>query len=242
MANILIVENDLSYCIELINVIVKNNRELRLSGIATTVNDALNFIKNDCIDIILINAQIIKEIDIKYLNKYKNSIIILIDNNTKFFSKYYIQTYQTINKKENIDILNKKLNELIIQSRNINDDKNLREIIKDELIYLEYNPSYKGFEYLIETIFLLSNLEGYSSNSLLKNIYPMVAKKFNTSPLNIKYDIRNATEMMCYKCRQSKLSNYLGFDTSDKPKTKTIICAIANNIRKKINKSANLIL
>lgn len=238
MENILIVEKDVNYCIDLINIIIKNHKELKLVGVATTVDDALNCIKNDCIDIILINAEMIKDIDIKYLKKYENSIIILTNSNTKFVCKYYTQSYQIINKQEDIGILNQKLNDLVLKNRKVYNVKDLREIIKDELIHLEYNQTYKGFDYLIETLFLLINLEEYSEDNLSKNIYPIVAKKFDTSPSNVKYNIRNATVTMYFDCPVDKLSNYLGFNVSSKkPKTKTIICIIENNIRKKTNYS-----
>ena len=64
----------------------------------------------------------------------------------------------------------------------------------------------------------------------------MVAKKFKTTPLNVKYNIRNATEAMCYCCKQSKLQQYLGIDFEEIPKVKTIILVIGNNIHKKIHK------
>lgn len=236
MIDILIIEKNLNYCIELINVITKNNKSLRINGITTTINDALNFIKNDCMDIILISAEFFIEPEAINLKKLKNSIIVLIDNKTEKLTKKYTYAYTTFNKKDNINILNTKINELIINTQNFCTDKKLRTLIENELLYLEYNPSYKGFNYLIETILLLNNLKEYSADNLSKDVYPLVAKKFNTTPLNVKYNIRNATEAMYYDCPENKLSTYLKFDISTKPKTKTVICTIENNIRKKINK------
>lgn len=233
MTNILIVEKELNYCIELINIIIQNNRELRLSAIATTASDALNFIKSNWVDIILINAELFAKLDTKYIKNLNDSIIVLTDSKNEKLIKNYTFSYTTFNKEDDINILNIKINDLIINAQKPLTNKKLRTIIEKEILYLGYNPAYKGFNYLIETIFILSNLEEYSADNLSKDIYPIVAKKFNTSPSNIKYNIRNATEAMYYDCPESKLSNYLGFDISTKPKTKTIICAIENNIRKK---------
>lgn len=234
MINILIVEKDLNYSIKLMNNISQSNADVRLSGIATTITSALNIIKNDLIDIILINDEMMKKIKSPYLKKFKNSIIVLTDNTTTKFTQNDTYSYPTINKKDNVITLNKKINDIIIQTRNLYNTKDLRTLITDELTYLGYNPSYKGFQYLVETIYILNNLEDYYDDNLSRDIYPLVAEKFNTSPKNVKYNIRNAIEVMYFDCDENKLSTYLGLDISNKPKTKTMICAIENNIRKKI--------
>ena len=219
MLNILIVEKDLNYCIEIINIVIKNNEKLRLCGIATTIDDALNFIKEGSIDIILINESFLAKLETKRLEKLKKL------------------TYITFSKKYDLETLNIKINKVMVNLRKNDRDKQLKTLIENELLYLGYNPKYKGFNYLIETIFILNNLDKYFSENLSKDIYPLVATKFNTSPDNVKDDIRNATEAMYYDCPESKLSEYLGFDISDIPKPKTVICAIENNIRKKYNYS-----
>ena len=78
--------------------------------------------------------------------------------------------------------------------------------IKDELKYLGYNPKYYGTKYLIDVIYILfkSNDEYYDDN-LKKTVYPIIAKKYKRSVLNIKCNIINATDIMVYECEEKKL-------------------------------------
>ena len=111
--------------------------------------------------------------------------------------------------------------------------------IKDELKYLGYNPKYYGTKYLIDVIYILfkSNDEYYDDN-LKKTVYPIIAKKYKRSVLNIKCNIINATDIMVYECEEKKLIQYLGYYEYVKPGPKKIIEAILNKLRKNFPKNS----
>lgn len=227
MINILIVEKDFNYSRKIINMLSSKNNEIRFCGITTTITETLEFIKSNTIDIILIGSHIMQKTNPTYLNNIKNSIIILSNYDEILSNTHY--SFNSISKKDSISVLNNKINTIVNQNKKIPNIDNLKKIIENELIYLHYNPAYKGFNYLVETILILNNLDDYN---LSKHIYPIVAEKFNTIPENVKYNIRNATEAMYYDCPLETLSAYLGFDISNKPGTKNIIFAVENNIRR----------
>ncbi len=107
----------------------------------------------------------------------------------------------------------------------------LKDKIKQELKKLNYNFSYKGTIYLLETIYTLYILDLSSDCNLKKNIYPIVAKKFNSCANNVKCNITNSTDKMCYDCDEKKLLQYLGDYKFLKPGPKRIIFSILNRIK-----------
>lgn len=110
-------------------------------------------------------------------------------------------------------------------------EETIRTKIKQELKKINYNFSYKGTTYLLETIYVLYNLDVNSDCNLEKDIYPIVAKRFNRSANNIKCNITNSTDKMCYDCDEKKLVRYLGDYKFSKPGPKRIIFAILNKIK-----------
>lgn len=107
-----------------------------------------------------------------------------------------------------------------------------KERIKNELKKLKYNFSYKGTQYLIETIYILSNIKDNSSYCLEKDIYPVVAKMYDKSVNNIKCNITNATDRMYYDCDEKELMIYLNQYQYSKPGTRKIISAVLSCIKK----------
>lgn len=112
-----------------------------------------------------------------------------------------------------------------------NEQKNeVRNKIVKELKKLKYNFSYKGTKYLVDTICIIYNLKEYYDYNLEKNIYPLIAKINKTSVNNIKCNITNATDKMCYDCDEKFLMNYLGDYKFTKPGPKKIIIAVLRRI------------
>ncbi len=116
------------------------------------------------------------------------------------------------------------------------DDINLKkEIVKykitEELKKLAFNFSYKGTTYLIETIYILyTSIINWDCN-LEKEVYPLVAEKYNQSVNNIKCNITNCTDKMCYDCDEKFLVSYLGDYKFSKPGPKRIIFAILKRLK-----------
>lgn len=229
--NILIIESDLNYCKNIINTINQDTTEFKICGIAANKDEYYSLIGTiSDIDIILFDFNIFNKMNIYDFINFEKTIILIIDDEIKFEQlPQFPFVCDYINKNDSIFILRNKFRKV-----NMSKTKNLdlKRAIYDELIYLGYMPTHKGFKYLLETIYI--KILNLNADNLSKDIYPIVAKKFNTTIENVKYNIRNATEAMYYNCREEKLIQYVGYDISNTPKTKLIVTAIENHIERNI--------
>lgn len=108
-------------------------------------------------------------------------------------------------------------------------EKTLRSRIKEELKSLKYNYSYKGTKYLEESIYLLYK-NGYEKDNLSRDVYPIIAKKYNAKIQTVKCDIIQASANSYYECEQKKMEEYFGLELTSKPKTKDIMFAVMRNL------------
>lgn len=105
-----------------------------------------------------------------------------------------------------------------------------RNKIIQELQYLNYNLKYNGTRYLAETILELHNKKEFFYDNLSRNIYPVIAKKYQKTVNNIKCNITQATKIMYYDCNQDILDNYFGINYNSQPKVKEVIFQVLNKI------------
>lgn len=121
-------------------------------------------------------------------------------------------------------------NEKKVKNKILLNDKELKNKIINELIYLGYDLSYKGTQYLIESIaYIMYEPDMYLKN-LEKNVYTKISNVYNTSIHNVKCDINRANTIMYTTCEIEKLKNYFGFTIDTKPKIKNVITTIIHKI------------
>lgn len=234
MLEMLVIENNHDYAKEKINYVISKFSEIRLNNIATTYNEVLTILNNKHIDIILmciksINYEIKKIIELFYKDKmyqYTNSIIILSKQKIKIFNTYI----NTINK---LEILSNKIENIIkVHNYKSSNIQSLNLKIHQELNYLNFNFSYKGTQYLSEVIYIIISRGKFEDFELKNDVYSILSKKYNKSYSNIKFNINYAIENMYYECNEKKLSQYLRYKVTHKPRTKDIICSIIKNLNK----------
>lgn len=124
----------------------------------------------------------------------------------------------------------RKINELFEYKESIKKSKILKNKITEELLYLGYDISHKGTQYLIKTIDYIATNPNKDLEKLERNIYPKIAYIYNDSVHNVKCRINNATTIMYCNCEIEKLKKYFHFDIDTKPKVKTIINTIIRKI------------
>ena len=114
----------------------------------------------------------------------------------------------------------------------LNIKEDLSKKILSELIYIGYNPSHIGTQYIKECI-----LEIYGSKNLelIQNLENYVYKKIsyihNKSFQNVKSNIMKATNFMYLESDMSLLKNYFHFtDTKRKPTPKMVISTILSKL------------
>lgn len=239
MYNILIVEDEIIQAQFLINSIAKEISEARIYGIASTGLDALNTIKEEIVDIILLDLklpdisgkEIIDFVSKNNLEKYKNSIIIVTsDMNllSEVIKSTYVFAYNS--KIYGSTPIVKNIKQLIAEKNITTQEAILTRKINNELSKLNYNFTYIGVRYLSECIFECYYRTNKYDINLNKDIYPILAKKHQKSIASIKTNIALATSTMYFDIKESTLSNYLGYNVICKPKPKDIILRILENI------------
>lgn len=239
MVNVLIVDDDIYYAKNLMNIINTKNNTVRVCNICINGKEALNIINtiND-IDVIVLDLQMPIYNGIYVLNalpeeKYNKSIIVISDDNElslQLRNSKKIYTY--VNKLYGMEKITEKLEELIIYKEEVKKNKYTRNKIVNELDYLNYNLSHKGTKYLIEVIYILIKDYNYEIVNLKKYVYPILSERYGKSSHNIKCNINNATEYMYCECNQYVLNKYFKFYTDTKPSVKTVIYTILNKLIK----------
>lgn len=245
MINVLIVSKSINCWKDLINNVISQNEDLKLVAVATNKKEMNKIISKIHIDIILMNvkfSEINKFINSKVISENLNpySIIFVSDDiiDKNLHSNRYF--YEFVKYKENNfkDIIsatntlaNIKINPTLLNSKKDIFEDIIRGKINNELKYLGYNPSYIGTKYLIEAIYILYNSDNYYNNNLEKDIYPIIARKYNKSINNIKCNIINSTNAMYFDSEEEKLMNYLKEYSLPKPGPKKIILSILETIK-----------
>ncbi len=235
MHKLLVIEDNIMQSKEIINYLSENNENIKLYNMSYTYKEAINIVKNQKADIILLDlklpdgsgAEIVEYIQQNNITKYLQSIIV-ISSERKIFSTInnspYIYSY--ISKPYSLEIIQRNINDILKTKT----DKLILDKINNELSHLHYNFSYNGTRYLAEVIFEIYNLQNFYKDNLKKDIYPIIAKKHNKSVNTIHGDIKQSTKCMYLDCEESIINKYFNYDFFVKPKLKEIIFTIINKI------------
>ena len=95
----------------------------------------------------------------------------------------------------------------------------------------------KGYCYLRSAIIMAT--ENYELNyAITKELYPAIAKKYNTTPQRVERDIRHAVELAWDTGDMETLSQYFGYrikKSFDKPTNSEVIANISDSVRIRLN-------
>lgn len=239
MINVLIADDNIDYAVNLMNYINEKNSNIKVCNIAKNGQETLELLnlKND-IDVILLDYkmpllngnQVLDKIIDK--EKYSDSFIIIsgeIESAIRLRDNEMI--HSIINKNMKTEEIIKKINELFEYKESVKQSKILKNKITDEILFLGYDISHKGTQYLIKVIDYIATNPDKELEKLEKNVYPKIASIYNDSVHNVKCRINNSTTIMYYNCEVEKLKKYFCFSTDVKPKVKTVINTIINKIQ-----------
>lgn len=238
--NVLLVENNMDYGRQLINILARKNKDFRLCGITNEREEVIFILNNICIDVILIDVPLNEFSEIIDLMDTKKSVIVLLDEKSESQKSNYFLKNRSINyivKSNSImeDVNN--INPLFISKNTIqfcklseNEKLKVLKKITKELNTLGYNLELLGSKYLVEIIYILYVAIDYYNYNFEKDIYPIIAKKYGKSVNNIKTNIKNANEIMYFDNEEKKIMNYLETQRKTKPHTKQIVKAVLKKI------------
>ncbi len=108
----------------------------------------------------------------------------------------------------------------------------LEEKISKIFINVGIPPNIKGYSFLREGVRLAVN-EPEIINSITKELYPRIGKKFSTSPSKVERAIRHAIEVAWSRGRIDGINNILGvraYMNADKPTNSEFIALIADKM------------
>lgn len=251
MLNMLVVEDDMYFSKLLINKTIQSNKDLRLCMIATDGKEAIDIIKKEKIDIILLDLNLPKcnglEI-LDFLDKYQKeeyikSIIVIScreDMIRETINNPLVYCY--ISKIQGMNAIVEKVNNISKEKEDaLNDKKQMqkrrkivKKKIKKELIDLGYNSKYIGTDYLSDSIYYIYLIKDKKRIKLEKDIYPLIAEKNHTTVNTVKCDIIRATSHLKDDIEQLKLKEYFGYFLDRKIKPKLVITAVLNKIKQEI--------
>ena len=200
MITALLIEKNL----ENVNIVIKKFwMEIYIKGILKTTYEISNFSNTQ---LIIANIKNLSKVEIEVLKTEYSVILyeILIKNN-----KRVIKIVYSLDNLYYMNIDNKIYNEL---------KKN------------NYNNIYIGTEYLKECIKLDYLQYSKEASNIQRQLYPLVAKKYKTSILNVKNNIIKATNLMYLNCDITKLKKYFNFVYDYKPTPKIVIKTIVNKL------------
>lgn len=237
MLNVLIADDNIDYAINLMNYINEDNTIIRVCNIAKDGQKTLDILNDENnIDIILLDYQmpiyngeeILEKIENK--DKYVDSCIVIsgeIESVIKMRQCNLVHSilFKTLSMEE----IKSKILELVEYKEFIRKNEIIDKKILNEVLYLGYDVSHKGTKYLVDAIkYVLS--DEYSLDNLEKFVYPIIAKKYHDTLYNIKCRIHKETNLMYYNCEIKRLKSYFKMEDDMKPKIKTVITMIINNI------------
>ncbi len=171
---------------------------------------------------------IINFIEKESLYKYKNSIIVFSGEITlinKIMSSPYLYSY--VIKGGGFDSLIENLNSLIQSKEDFN---KLNYMIDVELRKLNFNFSHIGTRYLREVIVEVYKVKNYFDGNFKKNIYPIIAKRYNKKVNTIYCDIKQSIKSMILNNSETDLISYFHYSYPFKPKVNEIIFTILNKL------------
>ena len=236
MINVLIAEDNIYYATILMNSLNKSNNNIKVRYITKDGKETIDAINNDIeIDVIILDlkmpiyngSQILEMIQDK--RKYKDSCIV-ISSEMDLIKKIYNNdiVHCIVNKTDGINEIVSNVNELMEYKKELILNKNIKNSIIQELLYLGFEISHKGTNYLIDTIEYIILNPSKKVQSLERDVYSILSYKYGDSKHNIKCSINRAITSMYCECEIEKLKKYFSFNRDIKPNVKTIVETIIN--------------
>ena len=240
MKNLLVVDDNTSFIKMLDNYFKKDNK----INIKYTCNDGDSGIKTliehkDDIDLVLLDLVMPKKDGLYFLEElnkldFNKNIIVLTSFNSENIirkvSKYGVEEF--LLKPFSIQELANRINEYFDDNPSNNLKNNSIKLKISKLLHeLGIPSSVKGYEYVREAI-----LELYNDQSLgiTKEIYPKIAKKYNTSVSKVERAIRHAIEVSSIRGNLELMEEIFGHSVDidrAKPTNSEFIVTIADKLK-----------
>lgn len=254
--NVLIADDNKDFC-NILNEYLSTQEDIQVIGLAKDGAEALEMISKQIPDVLILDIimphidglGVLENLNSMNLSRYPKIIVLSAVGQDKITQKainlgadYYVV------KPFDFEILVKRIKELangsdqVVERRNKSLENN--NLIKKEVKSLEAKitniiheigvPAHiKGYLYLREAIgMVVNNMELLSA--VTKELYPSIAKKFNTTPSRVERAIRHAIEVAWSRGKVDTINNLFGYTIhtdKGKPTNSEFIAMVADKLR-----------
>ena len=241
--------------LDVLEELVKNDKELTLVGKATNGEEMYQIIKNKEPDVVLLDLimpkmdglSLMEEVyKNKNLRKYPQFIVItavgqekITEDAFKKGASYYIMKpfhHETVLSRIKDLQHNIQQDNFKVESTTVNSYKAPEESIEDRVTYMIKEigiPAHiKGYHYLRDAV-LMAVDDMDILNAVTKIMYPSVAKKYHTTSSRVERAIRHAIEVAWTRGRIEVIDTLFSYTVSNgkgKPTNSEFIAQIADTI------------
>ena len=256
ISKVVVVDGNESFSERLKEYFLESGNDIRVSATFTSVIDAIDYISDNNVDIIITDLiipnadgfDLIDEIQRLGLSKTPKIIVASALTGEAFIQKafsmgvsYYMLKPINYELLENriLDILKDEFNSEntittpVIKNENIRPKhKQLDERITNIFITVGIPAHIKGYQFLREAIKMAIDTPEII-NSITKKLYPSIADKFDTSASKVERAIRHAIEVAWNRGKIENINNLFGirvYGNNEKPTNGEFIALVADKM------------
>ena len=227
MNKVLIYSNDLSFLKGLNNYISNiKNLEIQICTSLSLLKENLE--KISYILVIIDTNNDMEAINYKYLSNLQINNIVLLYDTLDNIDERVIEDKKFILKERRLE----NVKALLSYDTSDENDSFLvlytKKRILNEIKGLKFEVTNIGVQYLIDCILLIKCNDALYN--LEKEIYPIVAKKYNVTSNKVKWNIYSCINNMSRNNSMERINRYLGFSYNRTPTPKVLIFTIVNKI------------
>ena len=227
MNKVLIYSNDLSFFKGLNNYISNiKNLEIQMCTSLSLLKENLE--KISYILVIIDTNNDMEAINYKYLSNLQINNIVLLYDSLDNIEESVISDKKFILKERSLE----NVKALLSYDTSDENDSFLvlytKKRILNEIKGLKFEVTNIGVQYLIDCILLIKCNDALYN--LEKDIYPIVAKKYNVTSNKVKWNIYSCINNMSRNNSMERINRYLGFSYNRTPTPKVLIFTIVNKI------------
>jgi len=255
--NVLIADDNEEFCDILVEYLQKQ-QEINIAGVAKDGIEAIELISNVEPDLVILDIimphldgiGVLEKLNKMNLKKYPKIIILSAVGQDKITQKainlgadYYVI------KPFNFDVLIERIRQ-IVNGSSSNSSERKKPLISNNNSLIKNNRSLeaeitniiheigvpahiKGYLYLREAITMVVEKVELLSG-VTKELYPSIAKKFNTTPSRVERAIRHAIEVAWSRGKVDTIDNLFGYTVNNdkgKPTNSEFIAMVADKLR-----------
>ncbi len=228
MLKLMLLCNTLGTSQKIINKVVSKIENIRLVGIATTIDEAQNIIKEADPDLVITtNEKIFQVIQERFII-YSPGVVLISNSKVKHDISY--KNYIIIDYRESFSCITEKITDFV--------KENIKASKKDKAIKILSNIGFSfklsGTNYLLDSILYANSYKGsYSFETVFYDIYSHVAELNNTTSKVVKWAIERSILYLYGSATDEtlkKIEKYFGVTYPDKITAKFTINFIANKL------------